>query len=192
MVSARNALSGKFDGDRETEAAITNLIQGRHPAGGARAKAVIAWNPEDDIRSGQSEPADPGFDYWLLKPSTVSARTASSRTGGFYGRIEYAYYLMALSAGIGMFESRLLEENGRAHFMTRRFDRQNGAKQHIQTLCAMQHLDFKQRSTSTTTSISRPFARRSCRNPRLRKASGAWSSTCWPPTATTTPRTSPS
>ena len=146
VVSARNALSGKFDGDRETEAAITNLIQVGTSAGGARAKAVIAWNPKThEIRSGQL-PADPGFDYWLLKLDGVG-KDIQLGTGGFYGRIEYAYYLMALSAGIGMFESRLLEENGRAHFMTRRFDRQNGAKQHIQTLCAMQHLDFKQRST---------------------------------------------
>ena len=146
VVSARNALSGKFDGDRETEAAITNLIQVGTSAGGARAKAVIAWNPQThEIRSGQL-PADPGFDYWLLKLDGVG-KDSELGTGGFYGRIEYAYYLMALSAGIGMFESRLLEENGRAHFMTRRFDRQNGAKQHIQTLCAMQHLDFKQRST---------------------------------------------
>ena len=146
VVSARNALSGKFDGDRETEAAITNLIQVGTSAGGARAKAVIAWNPEThEIRSGQL-PADPGFDYWLLKLDGVG-KDHELGTGGFYGRIEYAYYLMAKATGIEMFESRLLEENDRAHFMTRRFDRQNGSKQHIQTLCAMQHLDFKQRGT---------------------------------------------
>lgn len=146
VVSARNALSGKFDGDRETEAAITNLIQVGTSAGGARAKAVIAWNPQThEIRSGQL-PADPGFDYWLLKLDGVG-KDSELGTGGFYGRIEYAYYLMAKAAGIEMFESRLLEENDRAHFMTRRFDRQNGSKQHIQTLCAMQHLDFKQRGT---------------------------------------------
>ena len=146
VVSARNALSGKFDGDRETEAAITNLIQVGTSAGGARAKAVIAWNPETlEIRSGQL-PADPGFDYWLLKLDGVG-KDHELGTGGHYGRIEYAYYLMALAAGISMFESRLLEENDRAHFMTRRFDRQHGSKQHIQTLCAMQHLDFKQRGT---------------------------------------------
>lgn len=146
VVSARNALSGKFDGDRETEAAITNLIQVGTSAGGARAKAVIAWNPETrEIRSGQL-PADPGFDYWLLKLDGVG-KDSELGTGGYYGRIEYAYYLMAQATGISMFESRLLEENDRAHFMTRRFDRQNGSKQHIQTLCAMQHLDFKQRGT---------------------------------------------
>ena len=146
VVSARNALSGKFDGDRETEAAITNLIQVGTSAGGARAKAIIAWNPETlEIRSGQLL-ADPGFDYWLLKLDGVG-KDHELGTGGFYGRIEYAYYLMAKATGIEMFESRLLEENDRAHFMTRRFDRQNGSKQHIQTLCAMQHLDFKQRGT---------------------------------------------
>ena len=146
VVSARNALSGKFDGDRETEAAINNLIQVGTSAGGARAKAVIAWNSETlEIRSGQL-PADPGFDYWLLKLDGVG-KDSELGTGGYYGRIEYAYYLMAKAAGIEMCESRLLEENGRAHFMTRRFDRQDGGKQHIQTLCAMQHLDFKQRGT---------------------------------------------
>ena len=127
-----------------TKSAITPLDRLAYL--GARAKAVIAWNPETlEIRSGQL-PADPGFDYWLLKLDGVG-KDSELGTGGFYGRIEYAYYLMAKAAGIEMFESRLLEENDRAHFMTRRFDRQNGGKQHIQTLCAMQHLDFKQRAT---------------------------------------------
>ncbi|MGL5631314.1 MAG: type II toxin-antitoxin system HipA family toxin, partial [Azovibrio sp.] len=146
VTSSRQALAGKFDGDRETEAAIMSLIQVGTSAGGARAKAVIAWNGETgEIRSGQL-PADPGFDYWLLKLDGVG-RDYELGTGADYGRIEYAYYLMATAAGIHMSESRLLEENGRAHFMTRRFDREQGTKQHIQTLCAMQHLDYKQRGT---------------------------------------------
>ena len=146
VISARQALSGKFDGDRETEAAIMNLIQVGTSAGGARAKAAIAWNPEtNQIRSGQM-PTDPGFAYWLLKLDGVG-KDHELGTGGFYGRIEYAYSLMATAAGITMTECRLLEENDRAHFMTRRFDRQNGTKQHMQTLCAMQHLDYKQRGT---------------------------------------------
>lgn len=144
--SSRQALAGKFGGDRETEAAIMNLIQVGTSAGGARAKAVIAWNPQsNEIRSGQL-PADAGFDYWLLKLDGVG-KDYELGSGGFYGRIEYAYYLMAGAAGIAMFESRLLEENGRAHFMTRRFDRQEGSRQHLQTLCAMQHLDYKQRGS---------------------------------------------
>lgn len=146
VESSRQALSGKFDGDRETEAAIMNLIQVGTSAGGARAKAVIAWNPETkEIRSGQL-PTDPGFEYWLIKFNGVG-NDKELGTGGNYGRIEYAYSLMAKKAGINMSECSLLEENGRAHFMTKRFDRQNGEKQHIQTLCAMQHIDFKQRGT---------------------------------------------
>lgn len=146
VTSSRQALAGKFDGDRETEAAIMNLIQVGTSAGGARAKAVIAWNPNtNEIRSGQL-PADAGFDYWLLKLDGVG-KDHELGTGGHYGRIEYAYHLMATAAGIAMSECRLLEENGRAHFMTRRFDRQDETKQHVQTLCAMQHLDYKQRGT---------------------------------------------
>ena len=117
---------------------------------GARAKAVIAWNPEtDQIRSGQFDAAE-GFEHWLLKFDGVG-KDPDLGTGADYGRIEYAYYRMATQAGIEMSPCRLLEENGRAHFMTRRFDREvvNGRtiKHHVQTLCAMDHLDFKQRGT---------------------------------------------
>lgn len=146
VTSSRQALAGKFDGDRDTAAAIMNLIQVGTSAGGARAKAVIAWNPETkEIRSGQL-PADPGFDYWLLKLDGVG-RDFELGTSGNYGRIEFAYYLMATAAGIEMSDCQLLQENGRAHFMTRRFDRRGGDKVHAQTLCAMTHLDYKQRGT---------------------------------------------
>ncbi len=146
VMSSREALAGTIDGDRETQAAIMNLIQVGTSAGGARAKAVIAWNPDtNEIRSGQL-PADPGFEHWLLKLDGVGEGHDLS-TGKGYGRIEYAYYLMARAAGISISESRLLEENGRAHFMTRRFDRVDGTKLHLQTLCAMQHLDYRQRAT---------------------------------------------
>jgi len=144
---ARSMLSGEFAGDRETEAAIQSLIQVGTSAGGARAKAVIAWNrATGEIRSGQL-PADDGFEYWLIKLDGVGLDTELG-AGGQYGRIEYAYHLMAVAAGIGMTECMLLEENGRAHFMTRRFDReQSGAKVHSLTLCGMAHLDFRQRGT---------------------------------------------
>jgi serine/threonine-protein kinase HipA len=123
-----------------------NLIQVGTSAGGARAKAVVAWNPDtNEIRSGQL-PADPGFEHWLLKLDGVGEGHDLS-TGKGYGRIECAYYLMAREAGINISESRLLEENGRAHFMTRRFDRRDSTKLHLQTLCAMQHLDYRQRAT---------------------------------------------
>jgi serine/threonine-protein kinase HipA len=144
--ASREALSGQFDGDREKQAAIANLIQVGTSAGGARAKAVIAWNPvSNEIRSGQL-PADPGFEHWLIKFDGVG-KDSELGTGGHYGRIEYAYYLMARAAKITMAPSRLLEENGRAHFMTKRFDRDGGVKHHMQTLCAMAHLDYKQRGS---------------------------------------------
>lgn len=146
VEGSRNALAGKFEGDEETEAAILNIIQVGTSAGGARAKAVIAWNRETGaIRSGQLPVAD-GFEHWLLKLDGVG-RDNELGTGSDYGRIEYAYYLMARAAGIYMSESALLEENGRAHFMTKRFDRDGNIKHHIQTLCAMNHLDYKQRAT---------------------------------------------
>ena len=113
-------------------------------AGGARAKAVIAWNPStNEVRSGQIE-AGPGFEFWLLKFDGVSGnKDKEFEDPDGYGAIEYAYYKMAESAGIQMNESRLLEENGRRHFMTRRFDRkEDGQKVHMQTLGALAHYDF--------------------------------------------------
>lgn len=144
---ARSMMSGDFAGDRETLAAIQSLIQVGTSAGGARAKAVIAWNREsNEIRSGQL-PTDPGFEYWLIKLDGVGTDTELG-AGGQYGRIEYAYHLMAAEAGIDMTECSLLEENGRAHFMTKRFDRaEGGRKIHSLTLCGLRHLDFRQRGT---------------------------------------------
>jgi serine/threonine-protein kinase HipA len=151
VEGARAVLGGAFVGDRETEAALQSLIQVGTSAGGARAKAVIAWNREtNEIRSGQL-PADAGFEYWLIKLDGLGADTELG-SGGLYGRIEYGYHLMAAAAGIAMTECRLLEENGRAHFMTRRFDRVTGRdspayKVHTLTLCGIAHLDFRQRGT---------------------------------------------
>lgn len=113
-------------------------------AGGARAKAVIAWNPfTGEVRSGQVK-ADEGFEYWLLKFDGVREnrdRELADPKG--YGAVEYAYSLMAKKAGIRMSECRLLEENGRRHFMTKRFDRlPDGRKLHMQSLCALAHYDF--------------------------------------------------
>jgi serine/threonine-protein kinase HipA len=113
-------------------------------AGGARAKAIIAWNPEsNEVRSGQVR-APPGFGYWLLKFDGVSAnRDKELEDPQGYTAIEYAYSLMARAAGIDMTECRLLEEGGRRHFMTRRFDRESdGGKLHMQSLAALAHYDF--------------------------------------------------
>lgn len=150
VENARKLMEGDLTIDAHPKAALANIIQVGISAGGARAKAVIAWNPRTNaIRSGQFDLAE-GFEPWLLKFDGVG-KDAELGTGADYGRIEYAYYLMAKQAGIDMNECRLLEENGRAHFMTRRFDREvvggQTIKHHVQTLCAMDHLDFKQRGT---------------------------------------------
>ena len=124
--------------------ALATILRVGTSAGGARAKAVIAWNPiTGEIRSGQV-PFAPGFEPWLLKFDGVSANHDKELNDPLgYGRIEYAYHLMARAAGITMSDCRLLEENGRAHFMTRRFDRSpNGEKFHMQSLCAIGHFDF--------------------------------------------------
>ena len=122
--------------------AIVNIIRVGTSAGGQRAKAVIAYNPQTgEVRSGQVA-APEGFSQWLLKLDGVT--NAELGDPMHYGQIEYVYYLMAREAGIDMTECRLLEENGRAHFMTRRFDRvgENG-KLHMQTLCGMAHFDYR-------------------------------------------------
>ena len=148
VEGAREALGGRIGNNNDTEDALRSLIQVGTSAGGARAKAVIAWNRSTgQIRSGQL-PADPGFEYWLIKLDGVG-RDAELGSGDSYGRIEYAYSLMARAAGIDMTECELLEENGRAHFMTRRFDRaDDGAKRHTLTLCDLAEIDFRKRGTN--------------------------------------------
>lgn len=146
IESARSAVHGEIGSDHLAKAALAQIIQVGTSAGGARAKAAIAWNPTtDEIRSGQFD-VEPGFEHWLLK---FDGMGADRELGGSqdYGRIEYAYFLMAVAAGIAMSPSRLLEEEGRAHFMTRRFDRDGNQKHHLQTLCAMTHMDYKQKAS---------------------------------------------
>ena len=145
VEAARKAVSGSFANDQATNAALSNILRVGTSAGGARAKAVVAWNRSTgEICPGQFEAA-PGFEHWLLKFDGVSAGALGD--GMNFGRIEYAYYLMATAAGIDMAPSELIEENGRAHFMTKRFDRDGDRKHHLQSLCAMKHLDFNQRAT---------------------------------------------
>jgi serine/threonine-protein kinase HipA len=151
VEEARKLIEGSLSVDAHAKSALANIIKVGISAGGARAKAVIAWNPKtDQIRSGQFDVA-PGFEHWLLKFDGVG-KDVELGTGADYGRIEYAYHRMATKAGIKMSRCRLLEENGRAHFMTRRFDRDAAKgrtiKHHMQTLCAMNHINFKQRSTN--------------------------------------------
>ena len=126
--------------------ALQEILRVGTSAGGARAKAVIAWNrATNEVRSGQVTAGD-GFDYWLLKFDGVTGnKDKELEDPKGFGAIEYGYYLMAKAAGITMSECRLLEENGRRHFMTRRFDRlAGGAKLHMQSLGALAHFDFNQ------------------------------------------------
>lgn len=143
VLANRNALKVSFaKGGRQD--ALREILRVGTSAGGARAKAIIAWNPTtQEVRSGQV-PAAPGFEYWLLKFDGVSGnkdKELDDPKG--YGAIEYAYYLMARAAGISMTKCHLLEENGRRHFMTKRFDRlSTGGKLHMQSLAALMHYDF--------------------------------------------------
>ncbi len=133
--------------------AMLDILSVGASAGGARAKAVIAWNPVSGaVRSGQLENLPPGFEHWLLKFDGVSENRDKDVLADprGYGAVEYAYSLMARDAGIEMTECRLLEEGGRRHFMTRRFDRAaDGAKRHMQSLGALAHLDFNQPGASS-------------------------------------------
>ena len=143
VLSRRNDLAGSF-ADVNRANALQDILRVGTSAGGARAKAVIAWNRDtNEVRPGQIA-AGAGFDYWLLKFDGVSGnkdKELDDPQG--YGAIEYAYYLMAQAAGVTMSECRLLEENGRRHFMTQRFDRlPGGGKLHAQSLCALAHFDF--------------------------------------------------
>lgn len=140
VLDEKKKLDGNLNVD--TKEAVANIIRVGTSAGGQRAKAVIAYNETTgDIRSGQIEAPD-GFSHWLIKLDGVTNNELGDPK--HYGQIEYVYYLMARKAGIDMSECRLFEENGRAHFMTRRFDRVNGnEKLHMQTLCGMAHFDYK-------------------------------------------------
>ena len=145
VLMHRNDLQGHFH-EAGKEKALRDILRVGTSAGGARAKAVIAWNPEtNEVRSGQVEVTE-GFEHWLLKFDGVAGnKDKELEDPKGYGAIEYAYSLMAQAAGIAMAECRLLEENGRRHFMTRRFDRlPGGGKLHMQSLCALAHFDFNQ------------------------------------------------
>lgn len=143
ILSQRNHLSVSFS-EKGKKRALADILRIGTSAGGARAKALIAWNPNtNEVRSGQVA-AGKGFDYWLLKFDGVQGnRDKELEDPKGYGSIEYACYLMARDCGIEMAECRLFEENDRRHFMTRRFDRNSeGQKLHMQSLGSLAHFDF--------------------------------------------------
>ncbi len=139
ILSNREAFKVNLHADEQK--AMREILKIGASAGGARPKAVIAFNKQTrEVRSGQTI-APKGFEHWLLKLDGVSDVQFGSSNG--FGRVEYAYYLMARDCNIQMMECELLEENGRAHFMTKRFDREgSNIKHHIQTFCGIQHFDY--------------------------------------------------
>ncbi|MCK5821142.1 MAG: type II toxin-antitoxin system HipA family toxin [Bacteroidales bacterium] len=139
MLSQRKEFSTNLQ--KDDEKAVMEILKIGTSAGGARPKAVIAYNEKSgEVKSGQTK-APKGFEHWLIKLDGVSDVQLGASKG--YGRIELAYYNMAIACGIKMMPSRLLEENGRAHFMTKRFDREGGeTKYHMQTFCALKHFDY--------------------------------------------------
>ena len=136
VTEARRAIEG--DLSRESTAAVQQLLAVGTSAGGARAKAVIAINADNEVRSG-SLPPEPGWRDYVLKFDGTS--NDDGRSDG-YTRVEYAYHLMAQAAGITVANARLLEEGDRAHYLSERFDRWDGERRHMQSLCAMRGLDF--------------------------------------------------
>ncbi|MES9814252.1 MAG: HipA domain-containing protein [Candidatus Thiodiazotropha sp.] len=143
VLGQRQALQHSL-ADADKQQALSDILRVGTSAGGARAKAVIAWNRgTNEVRSGQVT-AGEGFEYWLLKFDGVSGnRDKELEDPQGYAAVEYAYYLMARACGIDINESRLFDEGGRRHFMTKRFDRLDGGeKLHMQSLCAMAHYDF--------------------------------------------------
>ena len=145
ILDERTELDGVFSGNNDLEA-INDILRVGTSAGGARAKAILAWNPEsNEFRSGQIN-VDTGFEHWLMKfDGLTNSHDAEGFTPTGYGKIEYAYHLMAVEAGIEMTACRLHHEGGRSHFMTKRFDRTaNGGKLHMQSLGAIAHYDYRQ------------------------------------------------
>ena len=145
VINERSSLSGTLSGEDDTQA-IQDILRVGTSAGGARAKAILAWNEATgEFRSGQVPLLD-GFTPWLVKFDGVAGNQDKELADPLgYGRIEFAYSQMAVAAGITMMPCRLHEENGRAHFMTRRFDRTpEGRKLHMQSLGSLMHYDFNQ------------------------------------------------
>jgi serine/threonine-protein kinase HipA len=141
ILSGRQQFNANLSADESK--ALSDILKIGASAGGARAKAVIAFNADTkEIRSGQAD-APKGFTHWLLKFDGVTDQQIGTSSG--YGRVEMAYYLMAKEAAIEMTECRLLDKNDRAHFMTKRFDREHGkGKIHVQSFCAIAHYDFNE------------------------------------------------
>ena len=150
ILDERNQLKTNFPLKHENDHAMSALFQVGTSAGGARAKALIAINADrTQIRSGQVGSSE-GYEQYLLKFDGINEHKVDSEVFGDqkgFGRMEYAYYLMAVDAGINMSPSELLIDGDRAHFMTKRFDREGNIKHHYVSLCAMDHADYRKPGT---------------------------------------------
>lgn len=145
---AREALQGKESFNvnikEDRKKAVSEILRLGTSAGGQRAKAIIAYNKQTgEIRSGQI-PAPDGFEYYIIKLDGVSAEAGFKETQNF-GRLEYSFSLLVKECGIEMSDCSLIEENGRAHFLTKRFDRMGTEKIHMQSLCGIAHYDYMER-----------------------------------------------
>lgn len=139
-LTEKSAFGTNLNDDRKS--AVAEILRLGTSAGGQRAKAIITYNKETgEVRSGQVE-APEGFDYYIIKLDGVSAKAGFRETEN-YGRLEYSFYKLAKACGIEMTECFIIEENGRAHFLTKRFDRKDGKKVHMQTLCGIAHFDYR-------------------------------------------------
>ncbi|MCQ2285324.1 MAG: HipA domain-containing protein [Bacteroidales bacterium] len=139
-LNEKKDFASNLQGD--AKAAVADILRIGTSAGGQRAKAIIAYNPTTgEVRSGQVA-APEGFDYYLIKLDGVSGEAGLKETNN-HGRLEYSFYLLAKACGITMSYCDLIEEGGRAHFITKRFDRKDGRKIHMQTLCGIAHYDYR-------------------------------------------------
>jgi len=139
VISKHSAFTTRMDDEADQTQAMLDILTIGTSAGGARPKAVIAINDNGDVISGQADVPE-GYSHWLIKFDGAGDIELGDTQG--FGRVEYAYALMARQAGIDMAPCRLLEEGGRAHFMTKRFDRKGNSKLHMQTLCGVAHYDY--------------------------------------------------
>ena len=125
------ALNARID-RLSADESLREIIRVGTSAGGAQAKAVVGWNRASDSFLAGDADLPAGFEHWILKFAPRGDPDAGER--------EFAVYEKALAAGIEMCESRLVDLDGRRHFMTKRFDRDGNRRLHVQTLCALQHL----------------------------------------------------
>ncbi len=155
MAGARRANLGGVLKGGDDHNTLQEILRVGTSAGGARAKAILAWNEKTgEFRSGQVR-AGEGFTYWLMKFDGISNnRDKELADPQGFGLIEYGFFLMARAAGIDMTECRVHHEGGRSHFMTQRFDRTaTGQKLHMQSLAALRHYDFDARSSTSSSGI---------------------------------------